>query len=73
MEDTATPGVASAFTPFKGGVGATPIMNAKVTPGRHRVRWEWADGASSELVVELEAGEVKTLKGSSPQASPPSP
>lgn len=54
-------------------VGATPIMNAKVTPGRHRVRWEWADGASSELVVELEAGEVKTLKGSSPQASPPSP
>lgn len=51
-------------------VGATPIMNAKVTPGRHRVRWEWADGTSSEQVVELAAGEVRTLKGTSPGASP---
>lgn len=55
-------------------IGATPIMNAKVTPGRHTVRWEWADGTSATTVeIEVAAGETKTVKSPPPSASSATP
>jgi hypothetical protein len=47
-------------------VGATPVMNAKVTPGHHTVRWEWADGSSTTAKITVSAGETRTVKGAPP-------
>jgi hypothetical protein len=43
-------------------VGTTPIANARVTPGVHRIRWDWDDGHSFEQRIEIRDGETKLLK-----------
>lgn len=54
-------------------IGPTPIMSVKVAPGRHTVRWEWADGTSATARVELAAGDVKSLKSPLPSGPTSTP
>jgi hypothetical protein len=44
-------------------VGQTPIVNHKVTPGRHTVKWVWLDGKTAKATLVLEAGETRVVKG----------
>jgi hypothetical protein len=44
-------------------VGMTPIANHKVTPGKHRIRWDWDDGRVFEQTIDIAAGDVMLLKG----------
>jgi hypothetical protein len=42
--------------------GNTPFIRVKVTPGRHRVRFENPElGLSREVTVEVEPGDEKTV------------
>jgi PEGA domain len=47
-------------------LGNTPLMNVKVAPGRHTVKWVWPNGASTTVAVVLESGQTKIVKGSPP-------
>ncbi len=42
--------------------GDTPIGNLKVTPGKHKVRWKWADGREITQSIDVADGEMKVLK-----------
>ncbi|MCX4245761.1 PEGA domain-containing protein [Paraliomyxa miuraensis] len=44
-------------------VGMTPIMNVKVAPGRHTVKFAWSDGGSETSSFTVEDGQTRTLKG----------
>jgi len=52
-------------------VGMTPLKAASVTPGRHEVRWEWDDGTSASLTIDVGAGAVLTLKNPAPSTAAP--
>jgi hypothetical protein len=43
-------------------VGSTPIGNLKVTPGKHKVKWKWADGREVTTSVDVADGESKVIK-----------
>ncbi len=56
-------GVAPATVKVDGKtVGTTPISGYKVTPGRHKITWEWPDGRVLSETVVLSDGESRTLK-----------
>jgi hypothetical protein len=60
-------GVRSGYGPAKVSidgdvVGTTPIVNHRVTPGVHRIRWDWDDGLSFETTVDVPKGEVRLVK-----------
>ena len=42
--------------------GLTPLPNVRVEPGRHRVRFRFADGRIVEKRVEVEGGERRVIK-----------
>lgn len=44
-------------------VGMTPLMNVKVAPGRHTVKWVWPDEDAAKATFEVEDGETLVLKG----------
>jgi hypothetical protein len=44
-------------------VGTTPIANHRVTPGEHRIRWDWDDGHSFAQTITIADGEVQLVKG----------
>ncbi|MEM6992467.1 MAG: PEGA domain-containing protein, partial [Myxococcota bacterium] len=43
-------------------VGRTPQAHIKVTPGRHVVKWQWADGKTKSQSVVVDAGAIKIAK-----------
>jgi hypothetical protein len=44
-------------------IGTTPISAYRVAPGRHTVEWYWADGHVGTEAVDVEADEVRVVKG----------
>jgi hypothetical protein len=44
-------------------VGTTPIASLRVTPGVHRIRWEWNDGRVFEQRIDVDDGETLVVKG----------
>lgn len=42
--------------------GMTPLMNVKVSPGRHKVEFRFPDGTVDVMMVKIGAGETKTIK-----------
>ena len=43
-------------------VGTTPIVNQRVTPGMHRIRWVWDDGHSFDKTITIADGEILLVK-----------
>lgn len=43
-------------------VGLTPIAGFKVAPGKHVIRWRWADGREVRRTVTVEAGEMRVIR-----------
>lgn len=57
------PGSAPAVISLDGKrIGTTPVVNTKVTPGKHRVKWEWPDGRVVQKTVDFVAGHMHTLR-----------
>lgn len=43
-------------------IGSTPQGNVAVTPGRHTIKWQWADGERVSQTVTVEDGQRKVVK-----------